>query len=204
MLVNLQLNYSEIVQGTFSLTKLNLMMVFQVNCPGCFLYGFPQMLNLHTQYQDSISFFALATAFEDFDLNTAEHARALFKEGKLIGETKKAFEANRLEWDSTIVPFPIIIDTIMTREEMLQPSFIENVITNQPHLREAPTVELEKVTASLHDYFSHYQQCGFTFAANLLQGTPSFILFDDSFDIKLKWFGHVDDLTVENKLKEFL
>jgi len=36
----IQLKIDRVLQGSFDLKALNLF-VFQVNCPGCFIYGFP-------------------------------------------------------------------------------------------------------------------------------------------------------------------
>ena len=32
----IDLNYSKELQGEFKLNKINILLVFQVNCPGCF------------------------------------------------------------------------------------------------------------------------------------------------------------------------
>ena len=39
--------------------------VFQVNCPGCFLYGLPQAVNLYEKFKDKeVKVIGVATAFE--------------------------------------------------------------------------------------------------------------------------------------------
>jgi len=38
----IQLKIDRVLQGSFDLKALNLLFVFQVNCPGCFIYGFPR------------------------------------------------------------------------------------------------------------------------------------------------------------------
>ena len=37
--------------------------VFQVNCPGCFLYGLPQAISIYEKYKDKgVKVFGIATA----------------------------------------------------------------------------------------------------------------------------------------------
>lgn len=198
-----QLKYSEVLQGSFEPDALNLMMVFQVNCPGCFLQGFPQMVRLHAKYQSRISCFALSTAFEDFDFNTIENTKLLLEENYLTGETRKAFNTNNLIW-SEAIKFPVLVDAMIAREEMLQPQFIDRVISNHAQFSEVLEPELVDIKTSLHHYFNHYQKCGFTFASNLLQGTPTFVLFNASMDVLLQWFGHVNSQAIEKELNKHL
>lgn len=197
------LKYSDVLQGSFEPAELNLMMVFQVNCPGCFLQGFPQMISLHAKYQGRISFFALSTAFEDFQFNTVENTQLLLENAKLIGETKKAFNANNLVWGLTI-PFTVLADKVILREEILQPQFIHRAISNHPQFSRASETELAEIKTSLHHYFNHYQKCGYTFASNLLQGTPTFVLFNANMDVLLQWFGHVNSQAIEKELNKYL
>jgi hypothetical protein len=179
------------------------MIVFQVNCPGCFLHALPQMKSLNAKYKGRISCFALSTAFEDFDFNMPENTKRLVEENYLIGETRKAFDTNNLIWNETI-PFPVLIDAMVSKEEMLQQKFIENVISNHAQFRGALQSELAEINTTLHHYFNHYQKCGFTFASNLLQGTPTFVLFNSSMDILLQWFGHVNIQAVEKELNKYI
>ena len=42
--------------------------VFQVNCPGCFMYGIPEAIEIFNKYKSKgVSVLGVATAFEDFD-----------------------------------------------------------------------------------------------------------------------------------------
>lgn len=50
--------------------------VFQVNCPGCFIRGMPQAIDMYKKYHDSgLRVLGLATAFEDFDKKTLENLK---------------------------------------------------------------------------------------------------------------------------------
>lgn len=98
----------EVVQGDFELRETTLVLVFQVNCPGCFTYALPLAEAIHRDAgRSGISVKALSTAFEDFDLNTAEHTRALVEQGKLVGATRRALGA--AVFDGTI-SLPVGVD----------------------------------------------------------------------------------------------
>jgi peroxiredoxin len=67
--------------------------VFQVNCPGCFLYGIPQAVSLYEKYKNkNVKVLGVATAFEDYDKNTLQNLELLLSEGQVIGETLKALK----------------------------------------------------------------------------------------------------------------
>ena len=52
--------------------------VFQVNCPGCFMYGIPESIQIYNKYKsDGVSVLGMATAFEDYDKNTVENFYSL-------------------------------------------------------------------------------------------------------------------------------
>ena len=61
----LKLKYNSLLQGDFKLGKLNFLYTFQVNCPGCFFYGFPVVNELFLKHKDKVNFLGLLTAFED-------------------------------------------------------------------------------------------------------------------------------------------
>jgi len=198
-----QLKYSEVLQGSFEPATLNLVMVFQVNCPGCFIHGFPLLKELQTHYDNKLSCFALATAFEDFHLNTEENVKLMVNTGDLVGETLKAQKAGMLKWDSTNLSVPVLIDEVANQTELLQPEFIENIIKNMFD-QTMTTSEQENMRGTLHDYFSQLPKCGKTFAANLMRGTPSFFLFTDSMEIHVQWFGHADIRAIKKELDTFI
>lgn len=198
-----QLKYSEVLQGSFEPATLNLVMVFQVNCPGCFIHGFPLLKELQTHYDNKLSCFALATAFEDFHLNTAENVKLMANTGELVGETLKAQEAGMLKWDSTNLSVPVLIDEVANQTELIHPEFIENIIKNMFD-QTMTTSEQENMRGTVHNYFSQMQKCGKTFASNLMRGTPSFFLFTDSMEILVQWFGHADSRAIKKELDIFI
>ena len=52
----IELEIGDELQGKFELKKLNLLLVFQVNCPGCFSYALPFFNKLYSEFnRDGIS-----------------------------------------------------------------------------------------------------------------------------------------------------
>jgi peroxiredoxin len=91
--------------------------VFQVNCPGCFLHGIPETIDVYNKYRnEGVTVLGFATAFEDFDKNTLENLEILLKTGEVIGETKKALSQYGKFDDSKRpykIPFPVGMDTLI-------------------------------------------------------------------------------------------
>jgi len=166
--------------------------VFQVNCPGCFLYALPKAIQLHETYKEKgLVVIGLATAFEDYDKNTLENLQGLVKTGEVIGETFKALTRqgmlteSRLEWR---LPFAIGMDRVepdtepVTQERTLQ--YTRNCLPDFDELGE------DKKQAALQQVRNYLQQKTMkaeTFERFSLQGTPSSILFDRK--------GHVQDVS---------
>ena len=96
--------------------------VFQVNCPGCFMYGIPESIEIYNKYKsDGISVLGMATAFEDFDKNTLENLQLLLETGETIGETKKMLQQDKIPYK---IPYPVAMDSLIkqsgevTKEKM--------------------------------------------------------------------------------------
>lgn len=199
----LRLEYSSLLQGKFSTGKRNLLFVFQVNCPGCFFYGFPTINNLFKQYNEQINFLGLSTAFEDFDLNTMENTKMLLEEKSLVGETKKAFETHAGELQLSDIDFPIAMDvlsdkTFVTSENI---SYIGNHFANYGH---ASVSEREQFDHKIKDYLHMNPIIPVTFTLNQFRGTPTFVLFDDDQNVMEHWFGHKSHEEIENIIKNWL
>ncbi len=117
------LQISEWVQGNPTnldqlLGRVVLIEVFQINCPGCFLYCLPQAIELHQKYFDKgLTVLGIATAFEDFDKNTLKNLKLLAKQNKVIGETLRVLTKNNQLIDQQLpfhIPFPLAMDKITT------------------------------------------------------------------------------------------
>ncbi|HMR57868.1 MAG TPA: hypothetical protein PKC10_11125 [Cyclobacteriaceae bacterium] len=193
--MRLNLKYQQIVQGNFSLKRTNLMMAFQVNCPGCFMHGFPLLTELQNHFGSSLNCFALSTAFEDFELNTAENTKKLLTSGEPVGETLKAYQTGL----PYTISLPVLMDNLIAKKELISHAFIESVCRNVAE-KTISAEELRNLQESLHNYYRQMPTCGYTFAANLMRGTPSFFLFTDTLEILAQWFGHADSTLVKEKL----
>lgn len=142
-----ELHTDRILQGDFTPSEINLIFVFQVNCPGCFIYGFPQMNMLHEKYKENnFKVLGLATAFEDFELNNAKNLEMLLTQKKTVGETKKAI--------GSIFPdeikFPIAVDSL------IQDSYQRSVTFASNSLRGTPSYILyDSEFNIIHHWFGH-------------------------------------------------
>jgi peroxiredoxin len=158
--------------------------VFQVNCPGCFMYAIPDAIRIHHKYEkNGVKVIGLATAFEDYDKNTVENLELLLDEQQVIGETLNGLaqsgqlaNGNRLPYR---IPFPIAVDSIKKENPSASKSkaisFIESSTANLSSYDEKYKLMLfERV----QKYFESRQYYAETFEEYGLQGTPSTILID--------------------------
>ncbi|MCL6266789.1 hypothetical protein [Flagellimonas myxillae] len=199
----LRLEYSSLLQGNFSLGKRNLLFVFQVNCPGCFFYGFPIMNHLSEKYQDQINFLGMSTAFEDFQLNTEEHTRLLLEEKILVGETKKAFEAHPNDLQLPTINFPITMD-VLSDASFINPENITHIGNHFPNYSDASIEEQKQFDQNIKDYLNRNPIIPVTFTLNQFRGTPTFVLFDQENTILDHWFGHRPVEEIETIIKHWL
>ncbi len=194
----------EKLQGELNLNKLNLLLIFQLNCPGCFTHALPILSKLHKNhnYMD-ISFLALSTAFEDFDKNNFTNSRLLLDEEILVGETKKIL--NQFGFDKLPYPidFPIFMDKkVKTKSELTE--LVEIICHSNPNFKIWPEFDREQLRFNIHSYLESLDSVHYTFNANSFKGTPTFVLFNDKYEIREKWFGHKSIEEIENLLKNHL
>ena len=79
------------------LGKPILIKVFQVNCPGSFTHGIPEILEIRNKFIDfPILIWGLATAFEDFHLNNLENLKKLIDSVEVVGEALEVLSAKGL------------------------------------------------------------------------------------------------------------
>ena len=158
--------------------------VFQVNCPGCFMYAIPDAISIYHKYEkNGVKVIGLATAFEDYDKNTAENLELLLDEQQVIGDTLNGLaqsgqlrNGNRLPYR---IPFPIAVDSIKKENPSASKSkaisFIQSSTANLSSYDEKYKLMLfERV----QKYFESRQYYAETFEEYGLQGTPSTILID--------------------------
>jgi len=157
--------------------------VFQVNCPGCFMYGIPESIEIYNKYKsDGISVLGMATAFEDFDKNTLENLQLLLETGETIGETKKMLSQYRkLQGDKIPfkIPYPVAMDSLIKQSGEASKEKMDSLIKNQiPNFDEQSEDYKKQIYDRVKDYFSSKEFSAETFEMYSLQGTPSSILVD--------------------------
>lgn len=199
------LNTQELVQGEFIIKKVNVAFVFQVNCPGCFIYGIPMVNNLYRLFQKDIGFIGVATAFEDFEFNNEANLKLLLNNGTLVGETKKYYETNYgLSVYQEKINFPAAFDKIISSEEFINSNKIELMCSAIPNFSNFSQTEKEILIAKVQSYYTQVSLIGETFTMNQLQGTPSFIIFDESYNILGIHFGHISEDVLQSRLKDLM
>jgi thiol-disulfide isomerase/thioredoxin len=169
--------------------------VFQVNCPGCFLYGIPEAIDLYRKYRDSgLKVVGVATAFEDFDKNNLENLQRLVTTGEVIGETFRALSqygqlrhGNKLPYD---IPFPIAMDMLKKESSPLTDSkVIDFIEANVPDFRSYTERDRQVVIQRVKHYLKSKQFSAKTFEEYALRGTPSGILVDRKGILRGTYFG---------------
>jgi peroxiredoxin len=169
--------------------------VFQVNCPGCFLYGLPQAISLYEKYKDKdVRVIGIATAFEDYDKNTIENLKLLLSEGKVIGETFKALRqhgklvnTDRLYYK---IPFPVAMDRITKMPQNISDDMIKDFIeTYFPDYEYSSEKDKGDLFSKVKAYLSNKQYSAETFELYKLRGTPSSIIIDRDGILRYSFFG---------------
>ncbi len=190
-----------------ALGKPILIKVFQVNCPGCFTHGFPEILEIRTKFIDSpLLIWGLATAFEDFHLNTLENLQKLIDSGEVVGETLEVLTArgllneNRLDYS---IPFPVAWDKVVPyhpADYLLEAQkFIKN---DFPQFDSFPVKNQKLISNQVMTYLKQKKFAAKTFEAYQLQGTPSTLLIDKNGILRGKWFG--SGYGLENEVEKLL
>lgn len=185
----LELHYDNLLQGTFNQKKLNLLLVFQVNCPGCFLYALPLFNKLYDDFSsENISFLGLSTAFEDFDKNTLENTKELLKSGTLVGETKKHLATQNIHQLPYSIDFPVAMDQKAANKSLDE--IVDHICHLNPNYKIWSTFDQNQLQKKILIYLKSLDEVSLTFMLNQMQGTPSIVLFNDDYEILQMWFGH--------------
>ena len=157
--------------------------VFQVNCPGCFMYGIPESIEIYNKYKsEGVSVLGMATAFEDFDKNTLENLQLLLETGETVGETKKMLsQYGEAQGDkiSYKIPYPIAMDSLIKQSGEASKEKMYSLIKKQiPNFDEQPEDYRNQIYDRVKDYFVSKEFSAETFEMYALPGTPSSILVD--------------------------
>jgi peroxiredoxin len=207
------LKVSEWVQGKPTnidkeINNVILIEVFQVNCPGCFIYGIPDAIEIYRNYNKrNVTVLGIATAFEDFDKNTLDNLKLLLLTGEVIGETRNALsqygqliEGNKLPYK---IPFPIAMDSLKKESNVLTEGtvmdFIERNVTDFRSYSESDKIVLIN---RVRQYLEGKQYSAETFEEYGLRGTPSSILIDKNGIVRQINFGANGSL--DDKIKDLV
>ena len=157
--------------------------VFQVNCPGCFMYGIPESIEIYNKYRsEGVSVLGMATAFEDFDKNTIENLQLLLETGEAVGETKKMLSQYGESQGGKIsykIPYPVAMDSLIKQSGDVTKEKMDSLIKNQiPNFDTQPENYKNQIYDRVRNYFMSKEFSAETFEKYSLQGTPSSILVD--------------------------
>ena len=191
-----QMTTVQVLQGDFQIKELNLLLTFQVNCPGCFIYALPLAEKLHHTYGNRLNVLGLSTAFEDFDLNTIDYTQSLLKKGELVGATKLYFQHHGQQSYTIPITFPIAFDRVGDAAKLFDENDVEHVCHLTPSFSQMALATQARVRARIKQTLQGRSPGAYTFRVNQLQGTPAWILFDGDFTILAQWFGHKSETDV--------
>jgi peroxiredoxin len=194
------LKVSEWVQGKPTnidkeINNVILVEVFQVNCPGCFIYGIPDAIEIYRKYNKrNVTVLGIATAFEDFDKNTLENLKLLLFTGEVIGETRNALsqygqliEGKKLPYK---IPFPIAMDSLKKESNVFTEGTVMDFIeSNVPDFRSYSESDKSVLINRAKQYLKAKQYSAETFEEYGLRGTPSSILIDKNGIVRQINFG---------------
>ena len=181
--------------------------VFQVNCPGCFMYGIPESIEIYNKYgSDGVSVLGMATAFEDFDKNTIENLQLLLETGEAVGETKKMLSQYGESQGGKIsykIPYPVAMDSLVKQSGEVTKEKMDSLIKNQiPNFDEQAENYKNQIYDRVKDYFMSKEFSAETFEMYSLQGTPSSILVDRKGILRDVSFGQ--NGLLESKIQKLL
>lgn len=172
--------------------------VFQVNCPGCFLYALPAAIQLYEKYHDrGLEVIGLATAFEDYDKNTLDNLKLLVNTNEVIGETYKALSqrglligTGKLPWK---LPFAVAMDRVVPDNEPVTDArvlaYSRQLLSQFDRL---PEEQQRSILNQVRTFMEQKIMTAETFERFALQGTPSALLFDRKGALHNVSFGQVD------------
>jgi len=165
-------------------SKVVVVEVFQVNCPGCFLHGIPEVIGVYNNTDKSeVKVLGIATAFEDYDKNTLDNLRLLLTKGEVIGETLRALRMyGKVENENKLpysIPHSVAMDALIRTSGKVQEKQVldfleENVSGYQTYSKQDKLMLFERAK----QYLGSKEYSALTFEEYKLKGTPSTILID--------------------------
>ncbi len=182
--------------------------VFQVNCPGCFIYGMPETIDIYKKHgEKGLTVLGLATAFEDFDKNNLENLQKLLTTGEVVGETHRALsqygqlkDGGKLPYK---IPFAVGMDLLRKESGALTDSKVMDFVeANVPDFRSYNEKDRQTLVERVRQILRQKEYSAATFEQYALRGTPSSILVDRKGILRSTFFG--SDGYLEGAVKELL
>lgn len=189
--------------------RITLLEIFQVNCPGCFAHALPEAARLHESYTDAgLDVIGIATAFEEFEMNTEDSLLHLLDTGEVRGAPRQQLgKAGYLNGDCLpyTLPFSIALDRLVVNTDTLDKHAIEGFILQQiPDFHEQGMADEQKqaIWQQATTYLASKTHKALTFEAYQCQGTPTSIVIDQQGVIQLQQLGIPN--AVEPVIKQLL
>lgn len=183
--------------------------VFQVNCPGCFMYGLPEAIELYNKYHDGgLTVLGMAIAFEDYDKNTLDNLQKLLTTGEVVGETHKALSMyGQLKGGGLPykIPFPVGMDLLKKEGGQITENKIMDVIeANVPDFRSYSEKDRQIMIERVKMYLQGKEYSAKTFEEYAMRGTPTSLVIDKKGNLRHNLFGATGHLQtiVEDLLNE--
>ena len=197
-IINFNIKTSSVLQGEFTYGDLNLLLVFQVNCPGCFVYALPLANDIHHEYGGrGVKVLGLSTAFEDFEYNNEGNTRQLIEKGALVGETKRILEQNGASELPYSIDFPVAFDYfIENSREFYTLEDARGICLLNPKFTSLNDDVQEEAVSHIMRNLKGLGRSSYTFTCNLMRGTPYWVMFDGKMRVLEQWFAHEDKETV--------
>jgi len=179
--------------------RVALIEVFQLNCPGCFLYALPRAVELHQRYAgQGLTVLGVATAFEDFDKNTLENLQRLLDSGEVVGETRRCLNDYGLlkqgRWPCKL-PFPLAMDRLTKANPMVSDDDVDAFIQQKlPECARQTDHHQKQTKQRIIQYLQKLEYRAETFERFNLQGTPSQLLVDKQGILRTIRFGDYPEL----------
>jgi hypothetical protein len=179
-----------------------------VNCPGCFIHGIPETIDIYNKHKEKgLTVLGLATAFEDFDKNNLENLQKLVTTGEVVGETHRALahygqlkDGGKLPYK---IPFPVGMDLLKKESGPLTDSKVMDFVeANVPDFRSYSEKDRQTLVERVRQILGAKQYSAATFEEYALRGTPSSILVDRNGNLRSTFFG--SDGFLEGAVKELL
>jgi len=197
--MKLRLHLGDEVNAGYQIQDLNLMLVFQVNCPGCLSKALPDLNSIAAQFPQ-INVFALSSAFENFAVNTINNTQILLTEGVLPPACKRYFG----QLGHQILPYkiqvPVVMDAFISEEQLI---VLKQQLFEQAEFDTLSPKVQGKLNNVLEQRFFQMLKTGRTFLDNEMQGTPTWYLFDKELTILDSWLGHKDRLWIKGLIERY-